>query len=132
MTLTKGDLVVESTSTVSDTKLHQEATMKNKGQQIATVTGDLTAFDCKQLEAKKAELAKAAPASPAKPPAREVRAHRAGRAPSKCARLRSARTARGAWSSARSQTGPSDGSRARDRRAWRPTRSWRIAKRVRV
>jgi hypothetical protein len=69
MTLTKGDLVVESTSKVSDTKLHQEATMKNKGQQIATVMGDLTAFDCKQLEDKKAELAKAAAASPAKPAA---------------------------------------------------------------
>lgn len=69
MTLSKGDLVVDSTSTVSDTKLHQEATMKNKGKQIATVTGDLTSFDCKQLEAKQAELAKAAPASPAAPAA---------------------------------------------------------------
>jgi hypothetical protein len=38
--------------------------MKNKGQIVGTVTGELTAFDCKQLDAKKAELAKAAPAAP--------------------------------------------------------------------
>jgi hypothetical protein len=60
MTVTKGDIVIESTSTVSDTKLHQQATMTNKGKQLATVTGELTSFDCKQLDAKKAELAKAA------------------------------------------------------------------------
>ena len=58
MKLTKGDLVVASVSKVSDTALHQEAHMTNKGQSVADVTGDLTAFDCKQLEAKKAELTK--------------------------------------------------------------------------
>ena len=70
MTLTKGDLVVASTSKVSDTALHQEAHMMNKGKQVADVTGDLAAFDCKQLDAKKAELSKAAapaPTAPAKP-----------------------------------------------------------------
>ena len=44
--------------------------MTNKGKPIADVTGELTGFDCKQLEAKKAELAKPAepqPAAPAKP-----------------------------------------------------------------
>ena len=69
MKLTKGDLVVASTSKVTDTKVHQEATMTNKGQQLATVTGDLTAFDCKQLDTRKAALAKPAPtaSAPAKP-----------------------------------------------------------------
>jgi hypothetical protein len=75
MTLSKGDFVVTSNSTVSDTKIHQDGTMKNKGQTIGTVTGDLTAFDCKQLDAKKAELGKsaasatAAPKAPAQKPA---------------------------------------------------------------
>lgn len=67
LSMTRGDIVVASNSTVSDTKIHQEATMKNKGQIVGTVTGDLTAFDCKQLDAKKAELAKAAPAAPKAP-----------------------------------------------------------------
>jgi len=68
MTLTKGDFVVTSTSKVSDTALHQEARMTNKGKQLGDVTGDLAAFDCKQLDAKKAELANAAtPAAPAAP-----------------------------------------------------------------
>lgn len=58
MTLTKGDVVVSSTSKVSDTALHQEAKMTNKGKQVADVTGELTAFDCKKLDAKKAELTK--------------------------------------------------------------------------
>jgi hypothetical protein len=66
MTLTKGDLVITSNSKVSDTKIHQEASMTNKGKAVGQVTGDLTMFDCKQLDAKKAELAKA-PAAP--PPA---------------------------------------------------------------
>jgi hypothetical protein len=65
MTLTKGDFVVTSTSSVSDTKIHQVGTMKNKGQLVGNVTGDLTAFDCKQLDAKKAALATSAPAAPA-------------------------------------------------------------------
>jgi hypothetical protein len=60
MTLTKGDLVVASTSTLTDTKLQQQATMTNKGKAIGTVTGDLTVFDCKQLEDKKAALGKPA------------------------------------------------------------------------
>lgn len=60
MTVTKGDLVVSSTSKVSDSALHQEAKMTNKGKQVADVTGELTAFDCKQLDAKKAELTKPA------------------------------------------------------------------------
>ena len=67
MTLTKGDLVITSNSKVSDTKIHQEATMKNKAQTVGTVTGDLTMFDCKQLDAKKAELGKTASAAPAAP-----------------------------------------------------------------
>jgi hypothetical protein len=65
MKLTKGDVVVASVSKVSDTALHQEAHMTNKGQPVADVTGDLTGFDCKQLEAKKAELAKPAATKPA-------------------------------------------------------------------
>lgn len=85
MTLTKGTIVVASTSKVSDTRLHQEATMTNNGKPLATVTGELTAFDCKQLEDKKAELAKAAASAkpvvppPAKsvapPPAKPAPAH---------------------------------------------------------
>jgi hypothetical protein len=67
LTMTRGDIVVASNSSVSDTRMHQEATMKQKGQLVGTVTGDLTAFDCKQLAARKAELAKAAPAAPAAP-----------------------------------------------------------------
>jgi len=67
MKLTKGDIVVASVSKVSDAALHQEAHMTNKGKPVADVTGDLTGFDCKQLEAKKAELAKPAAAPPAKP-----------------------------------------------------------------
>jgi hypothetical protein len=68
MMLTKGDLVITSNSKVSDTKIHQEASMKNKGQTVGTVTGDLTMFDCKQLDAKKGELGKSATGSaPARP-----------------------------------------------------------------
>ena len=65
MTLTKGDFVVTSTSSVSDTKIHQVGTMRNKGQLVGNVTGDLTAFDCKHLDAKKAALATSVPAAPA-------------------------------------------------------------------
>jgi hypothetical protein len=60
MTLTKGDFVVTSTSKLTDTALHQEATMTNKGKPMGTVTGELTSFDCKQLDDKKAALAKPA------------------------------------------------------------------------
>lgn len=67
MTVTKGDLVITSHSQVTDAKLHQEAAMTNKGQVMGKVTGDATAFDCRQLDAKKAALAKAAAAT--KPPA---------------------------------------------------------------
>jgi hypothetical protein len=64
-TLTKGDFVITGTSKVSDTKIHQEASMTNKGQPVGKVTGDLTRFDCKQLDAKKGELGKSSPAAPA-------------------------------------------------------------------
>jgi hypothetical protein len=57
MTMTNPSMTLDSQSTMSDTKIHQDATMSNGGTQVGTVTGDLTAFDCSQLEAKKKELA---------------------------------------------------------------------------
>jgi len=60
LTMNAGGATVESTSTISDNAIHQEAVMSQGGQPVGHVTGDLTAFDCKQLDKKKAELAKPA------------------------------------------------------------------------
>jgi len=60
LTLNAGGATVETSSTISDTQIHQEAVMSQGGQPVGHVTGDLVAFDCKQLDKKKAELAKPA------------------------------------------------------------------------
>jgi hypothetical protein len=60
MTINAGGATIETTSTMTEKSIHQEGTISQAGAQVGTLTGDLAAFNCKQLEAKKKELAKPA------------------------------------------------------------------------
>lgn len=64
MTIDAGGATIETSSTMTDTSIHQEGVISQGGSPVGKLTGDMASFDCKQLDAKKKELAK--PAADAK------------------------------------------------------------------
>jgi hypothetical protein len=62
MTITAGGATIETSSTMTDTAIHQQGTISQGGAKVGTLVGEMTAFNCKQLDAKKKELAKPAAA----------------------------------------------------------------------
>jgi len=60
MKIDAGGATIETSSTMTDTAIHQDGVISQGSAPVGKLTGDMTAFNCKQLEAKKKELAKPA------------------------------------------------------------------------
>ncbi len=83
MKIDAGGATIETSSTMTDTSIHQDGVISQGGSPVGKLTGEMTAFDCKQLEAKKKELAKPATGEKSSPKAPDTKAADTKPAPKK-------------------------------------------------